>query len=94
MKRLQLQMDTFSSMEITRRDYVSMGAVGRGRLERRIQFAELLLDDMQKLHQLTEMVKERERQKLEDALLLKSVVDTLYFPIPPLIWPILQKAIQ
>lgn len=94
LKRLQLQMDTFSSMEITRRDYVSMGAVGRGRLERRIQFAELLLDDMQKLHQLTEMVKERERQKLEDALLLKSVVDTLYFPIPPLIWPILQKAIQ
>lgn len=94
LKRLQLQMDTFSSMEVTRRDYVSMGAIGRTRLERRIEFSELLLQDMEKLRQLTELVAEREAKKLEDARLLKSMVETLYFPIPPLIWPILDKAIQ
>ena len=94
LKRLQLQMDTFSSMEITRRDYVSMGAVGRVRLERRIQFAELLLQDLEKLRHLTELVKEREAMKLEDAAILKSLVDVVYFPISPLLWPILDKAIQ
>lgn len=40
LKRLQLQMETFSSMEITRRNFVGMGAAGRVRLQRRVDFAE------------------------------------------------------
>ena len=92
LKRLQLQMETFSSMEITRRNFVGMGAAGRVRLQRRIDFAEQLLDDVDKLRQLCERVKDREHEKLKDAEMLKDVVDTVYFPITTLLWPIWEKA--
>ena len=92
LKRLQLQMETFSSMEITRRNFVGMGAAGRVRLQRRIDFAERLLEDVEKLRTLCEKTREREGEKLKDAEMQKDIVDTVYSPIPPLLWPIIEKA--
>ena len=92
LKRLQLQMETFSSMEITRRNFVGMGAAGRVRLQRRIDFAEQLLQDVDKLRSLCDDIRRREEEKLRDAYMLKDVTDTVYFPIAPLLWPILEKA--
>ncbi|KAJ9643486.1 hypothetical protein H2199_004165 [Coniosporium tulheliwenetii] len=92
LKRLQLQMETFTSMEITRRNYVGMGAAGRPRLHRRIEFAERLEDDMEQIRVLCQRIKEREAEKLRDVELLRELVDTIYFPIPPLLWPALERA--
>lgn len=91
LKRLQLQMETFSSTEITRRNFASMGVVGGPRLQRRIEFAERLMLDMSILKQLCEEVKQRESTKLAAAELLKDVVDTIYFPIALLLVPIMEK---
>ncbi len=92
LKRLQLQMETFSSMEITRRNFVGMGAAGRVRLQRRIDFAEKLQQDVDNLRLLCDYIKKREQEKLKDAEMLKDIIDTVYFPIAPLLWPILEKA--
>ncbi|KAI9789083.1 MAG: nuA3 HAT complex component nto1 [Candelina submexicana] len=92
LKRLQLQMETFSSMEITRRNFAGMGAAGRVRLQRRIDFAETLQEDIGKLRLLCDAVKRRERYKLNEVELLKTIVDTVYFPITPLLLPIIEKA--
>lgn len=93
LKRLQLQMEAFSSMEITRRNFAGMGAAGRPRLQRRIEFAEHLEKDMEKIQVMTEKVKLREAKKLEDVHTLKRIIDCIYFPIPQLLEPILNKAI-
>ncbi|KAB8229368.1 putative PHD finger domain protein [Aspergillus alliaceus] len=92
LKRLQLQLETFSSMEMTRRDYVAMGAAGGKRLQRRIEFGERLYHDLDRLRMLCDEVKKREREKLKDAETLRTIVDTVYFPIFPLLWPIYEKA--
>ncbi|KAI9045423.1 putative PHD finger domain protein [Aspergillus affinis] len=92
LKRLQLQLETFSSMEMTRRDYVAMGVAGGKRLQRRIDFGERLYHDLDRLRMLCDEVKKREREKLKDAEMLRHVVDTVYFPIFPLLWPIFEKA--
>lgn len=92
LKRLQLQMETFTSMEITRRNYVGMGAAGKVRLQRRIDFAKKLQEDVAKLRSLGEDIKKREEEKLKDAEMLKDVIDTVYFPLTPLLWPILERA--
>ncbi|KAL5041800.1 hypothetical protein BDW71DRAFT_191110 [Aspergillus fruticulosus] len=92
LKRLQLQLETFSSMEMTRRDYAAMGATGSKRLQRRIEFGDRLYRDLDRLRMLCDEVKKREREKLKDAEMLRSIVDTVYFPIFPLLWPILEKA--
>ena len=92
LKRLQLQMETFTSMEITRRNFVGMGAAGGVRLQRRIDFSEQLLQDVDKLRQMCATVKEREQEKLEDGKTLKDILDMVYFPTTPLLWPILEKA--
>jgi NuA3 HAT complex component NTO1 len=94
LKRLQLQMEAFSSMEITRRNFAGMGAAGRPRLQRRIEFAERLEDDMEQIRVLCEMVKQREAEKLKDVLILQQIVDSIYFPIPTLLEPILVKAVK
>lgn len=94
LKRLQLQMDTFSSFEVTRRDYKAQGAAGRARLDRRIEFADRLVKDMKQIVQLCELIKQREAAKLQEAMLLKDVVDTVYFPIPYLLEPIIEKALK
>ncbi|GLA03432.1 nuA3 HAT complex component nto1 [Aspergillus niger] len=92
LKRLQLQLETFSSMEMTRRDYVAMGVPGSKRLQRRIEFGERLYHDLDRLRMLCDEVKNREREKLKDVETLKTIVDTVYFPIFPLLWPIFEKA--
>ena len=94
LKRLQLQMDAFSSMEITRRNFVGMGAAGRPRLRRRIEFAERLEDDMETVRVLCEQVKAREAERLKDVLILKKILDCVYFPIGPLLEPILERALS
>jgi len=94
LKRLQLQMETFSSFEVTRRDYKAQGAAGRARLERRIEFAEMLAKDLERIRSICELVKEREKKKLDDALLLRDVVDTVYLPMPAILTPIVDKAIS
>ncbi|PLN79322.1 hypothetical protein BDW42DRAFT_173189 [Aspergillus taichungensis] len=92
LKRLQLQLETFSSMEMTRRDYVAMGVGGGKRLQRRIEFGERLYRDLDRLRMLCDEVKKREREKLKDAEILRNIVDMVYFPIFPLLWPIFDKA--
>jgi NuA3 HAT complex component NTO1 len=92
LKRLQLQMESFSSMEITRRNFAGMGAAGRPRLQRRIEFAEGLEKDMEQIRVLCQNVKERETLKLKDVQLLTEMVDSIYFPIPTILQPILDRA--
>ncbi|OAX81363.1 hypothetical protein ACJ72_04294 [Emergomyces africanus] len=92
LKRLQLQLETFSSMEMTRRNFAGMGVAGAVRLKRRIAFADKLYLDLDKVRILCDEVKKREREKLKDAETLRSIVDLVYFPIPPMLWPILEKA--
>ncbi|KAJ5323866.1 hypothetical protein N7476_002466 [Penicillium atrosanguineum] len=92
LKRLQLQLETFSSMEMTRRDYVAMGVTGHKRLTRRKEFGERLYKDLDRLRMLCDEVKKREREKLKDAEMLRSIVDIVYFPTFPMLWPIFEKA--
>ena len=79
-------------MEITRRNFAGMGTTGLSRLQRRIAFAERLQSDMESIRTLCEKIKEREAEKLKDAELLREIIDTVYFPISRLLWPILEKA--
>lgn len=91
LKRLQLQLETFSSFEMTRRNFAAMGPIGPVRLQRRINFAERLKSDVDRVRHLCGLVKQRELEKLKDAEVLRDIVDTVYFPIPPLLWPIFHK---
>ncbi|CAK7206006.1 hypothetical protein SEUCBS139899_008789 [Sporothrix eucalyptigena] len=92
LKRLQLQMETFTSMELTRRNFASMGPSGQSRLERRIEFAETLIQDLEQLRSLANDVVEREREKLEVADLEQDFVNTCYFPVHQLLTPVVDKA--
>jgi len=92
LKRLQLQMKTFTSSEIARRDFAAMGSAGQPKLERRIEFAETLLKQMLEIQQLCHYKRQQQELKLRDVELLKEVVDMVYTPWMPLIWPILEKA--
>ena len=94
LKRLQLQMETFSSTEITRRNFMAMGSLGRSRLQRRIEMAELLIDDLASLRVICNEIKERGKVQSTDAALLNDMVDTVYFPIISRLQPILRKAQQ
>jgi NuA3 HAT complex component NTO1 len=94
LKRLQLQMETFTSMELTRRNFASMGAAGRPRLQRRIEFAESLEKEMERVVKETDMIQQKEELKMQDAIILRDLVDTLYFPIVPLLIPAIEKAIR
>ncbi|SPO01123.1 related to bromodomain and PHD finger-containing protein [Cephalotrichum gorgonifer] len=93
LKRLQLQMETFSSVELTRRNFASMGPSGKARLARRIRFAERLLADLEQLKGLSEDVVRREESKLEASELERDFVNTCYFPVMTLLAPAVEKAI-
>lgn len=93
LKRLQLQMETFSSMELTRRDFSAMGPSGKARLERRIEFATMLIKDLEQLKTLSDEIVKRELDKLEAAELEQDFVDTVYFPIYKLLVPVIDKAL-
>ncbi|KAH9900615.1 bromodomain and PHD finger-containing protein [Xylariomycetidae sp. FL2044] len=94
LKRLQLQMETFSSMELTRRNFAAMGPVGRPRLMRRIEFAQTLLKDLEQLKSISQDIVQREQRKLEAAEMEQDFVDTCYFPIHKLLPPVIEKAIS
>jgi NuA3 HAT complex component NTO1 len=92
LKRLQLQMETFSSMELTRRNFAAMGPSGKARLARRIEFAKNLIKDLEQLKTLSEDVVLRESMKLEAAEIELECVDTCYFPVYKLLVPVIEKA--
>ncbi|KAI1452265.1 bromodomain and PHD finger-containing protein [Annulohypoxylon moriforme] len=92
LKRLQLQMESFSSMELTRRNFAAMPS-GKARLSRRIDFAQYLIDDLEQLKALSESIVRREQSKLEAAEMEQEFVDTCYFPIHKMLPPIVEKAI-
>ncbi|EFX00670.1 phd finger domain protein [Grosmannia clavigera kw1407] len=92
LKRLQLQMETFTSMELTRRNFAAMGPSGRSRLQRRIDFAEVLIQDLFQLRSLADDVVQRERDKLSEAELELDFVNTCYFPVYQLLVPVIEKA--
>ncbi|GAP91128.1 putative PHD-finger domain-containing protein [Rosellinia necatrix] len=93
LKRLQLQMETFSSMELTRRNFAAMGSSGKARLTRRIEFAEMLLKDLEQLKSLSQEIVGKEQSKLDAAEMERDFVDTCYFPIHKLLPPVIEKAI-
>jgi NuA3 HAT complex component NTO1 len=93
LKRLQLQMETFSSMELTRRNFAAMGPSGKARLTRRIEFAEGLVKDLEQLKALSEDVVNREAAKLEAAEMEQDFVDTCYFPVYKVLIPVIEKAL-
>jgi NuA3 HAT complex component NTO1 len=90
-KRLQLQLENYNYMDLSRRDFGTVGAAGRQKLLQRIEFAKHMEDDTTKILDLCQSVLEREQQKLQDANLLRNLVDTVYFPVPPLLWPVLER---
>ncbi|KAF7554671.1 hypothetical protein G7046_g6745 [Stylonectria norvegica] len=93
LKRLQLQMESFSSMELTRRDFASIGPSGKGRLARRILFAQNLVKDLEQLKVISEEVVQRERLKVEAGDLEQDFVDECYFPVAKLLGPAIERAI-
>ena len=94
LKRLQLQMDSFSSMELTRRDFTSMGPSGKARLSRRIKFVEALTKELEQLKQLAEDSVQREQLKLDAAELEEDFVDECYFPAAKHLVQAVDKAIS
>jgi NuA3 HAT complex component NTO1 len=94
LKRLQLQLELFSSMEMTRRNFAAMGAAGGPKLQSRIEFAEALEGDIEQIRVLCGKTHERELLKIKDVEMLRDFVDKIYFPIVPLLWPILEKALS
>lgn len=94
LKRLQLQMETFSSMEITRRNFAGMGPSGRPRLDRRIEFAKTLIKDLEMLKDLAHEIKAREELKFQKALLEVEIIDTIYFPVARLLPGIIDKVLE
>jgi NuA3 HAT complex component NTO1 len=94
LKRLQLQMETFTAMELTRRNFVGMGAAGRPRLLERIAFAEGREKELDKIQQLCAKIKQKEDLKIGDVDLLRTIVDSVYAPLVPLMLPAIDKAIR
>lgn len=94
LKRLQLQMESFTSMELTRRDFSSMGPSGKTRLARRIEFAKKLLEDLEQLKALSEQVVQREELQVDAAELEQDFVDECYFPIAQHLTNAIEKAIS
>ncbi|KAI6771989.1 hypothetical protein HG530_002947 [Fusarium avenaceum] len=94
LKRLQLQMESFSSMELTRRDFAAMGPSGKTRLVRRIEFAEGLIKELEQLKDLAGDLVMREQIKVDAGELEQEFVDECYFPVAKLISPAVDRAIS
>lgn len=92
LKRLQLQMETFTTSEISRRDFAALGPSGAPKLERRIEFSMQLEKEMAMVQRICTQLLEREALKLQDAESLARLIDTVYFPTTPLLRPILERA--
>lgn len=71
-----------------------MGEAGRMKLEKRREFVALLVKDMDRLMEISDLALQRETLKLEEARLEKEVFDLTYFPVARLLPPIIEKAIR
>ena len=94
LKRLQMPMEPFSSMEITRRNFAAMGQPGLEKLQKKREFVALLVEDMERLKVLSELAVKREEAKLKLAIEEKEAIDLTYFPVAKLLPAIVQKAID
>lgn len=94
LKRLQLQLESFSSSEITRRNFAAMGAAGGPRLKRRIDLADDLLEQLRTVREACQYLKGREELKLQDVQVLRDIVDTIYYPLMPLLDIAIRKALR
>lgn len=93
LKRLQLQMNSFTSVEVTRKNYAAMGhTLGTKRLGKRKEFTDGLISILGKLKDVTMRVEMRESERVEDAKALKDSLDSIYFPEVSLMREILEKA--
>lgn len=92
LKRLQVLTNKFTSMDLPRTSYAAMGAIGRVRLHNRIDFAEMLEKDLDKIIEMSELVVQREQAKWDDVKILEKIVENVYFPMPPYMLDILDKA--
>ncbi|KAL3419377.1 Mst2 complex subunit nto1 [Phlyctema vagabunda] len=80
LKRLQSQNESFSSMEVTRKDYYSLPD-GKAKLERRINFVLQLIKDLERVKDLTDGVREREAIKTKIFDLQIEILNHIYFPV-------------
>lgn len=81
LKRLQVQMNSFTSVEVTRKNYASMGHTqGTKRLERRKEFAGVLMGDLERLEGVGRAVEEREKARAREVEALAGWVDRVWFP--------------
>jgi NuA3 HAT complex component NTO1 len=93
LKRLQLQMNSFTSVEVIRKNYVSMGFVqGTQKLDRRREFAEDRVKELEQLKKTTELTEKREKIHAEDAEIMRKYLDLNYFPEIPLMRKVLDEA--
>ncbi|RPA86381.1 hypothetical protein BJ508DRAFT_133194 [Ascobolus immersus RN42] len=90
-KRFQSQMDTFPSMEVTRRNYAQMVG-GRDKLLTRTEFAGDLQKHLSQVVVICDGVTEREMKMKEMATILHGFVTKVYLPENELLWPILEAA--
>jgi len=80
LKRLQIALEGETARKYTREQ-----------AERRLQFAVDLRKDLERVRMLIDDVKKREREKLRITQLQKQFAETIYFPVMPIIEPILEK---
>ncbi|KAK6345812.1 nuA3 HAT complex component nto1 [Orbilia blumenaviensis] len=94
LKRLQVSVSSnFTSDEVTKKDY-SAYYDGEERLKRRLDFAIKLRHDLERIRLLADDIKKREKEKLRQAECLKEMIDAVYFPVIPILTPILDRAQQ
>ncbi|KAK6338145.1 nuA3 HAT complex component nto1 [Orbilia brochopaga] len=94
LKRLQISASSnFTSDEVTKKDYSAMYD-GEEKLKRRLDFAIKLRHDLERIRLLADDIKKREKEKLRQAECLKEMIDAVYFPVIPILTPILERAQQ
>ncbi|EGX47192.1 hypothetical protein AOL_s00097g31 [Orbilia oligospora ATCC 24927] len=94
LKRLQVSVSSnFTSDEVTKKDY-SAYHDGEEKLKRRLDFAIKLRHDLERIRLLADDIKKREKEKLRQAECLKEMIDAVYFPVIPILTPILDRAQQ
>lgn len=94
-RRLQVQADSnsFTSLEVVRKNYASMGRVqGTKKLDRRKDFADALEKDLVELIDIVKAVCTREDGRVKEAEAREKYVDALYFPELPLMRDVLAQA--
>jgi NuA3 HAT complex component NTO1 len=93
LKRLQLQMNSFTSAEVIKKNYSSMGfKQGSLKLNKRKEFAEERVKELQHLKDTVERKEMKENAQVEAAGFMQAYADLNYFPEIPLIREVLDTA--